>query len=100
MQMFVTTNYLLLLLLTTYLGRVELLIRADVALASLGAVPVRGVSMQCEHIRVLPRRGDSHCRATTVLLRCYGRGAAVGVQCCVLNMARARRRQTTRRSVS
>ena len=48
MQMFVTTNYLLLLLLTTYLGRVELLIRADVALASLGAVPGEG----CEHIGV------------------------------------------------
>ena len=43
--------------------------------------------MQCEHIGVLPRRGDSHCRATTVLLRCYGRGAAVGVQCCVLHGA-------------
>ena len=40
------------------------------------------------------------CRAAAVLLRRYGRGAAVRVQCCVLrHMAHARRRQTARRSV-
>eukprot|EP00964_Phaeocystis_antarctica_P005738 scaffold3132_cov60-Phaeocystis_antarctica.AAC.2 len=44
--------------------------------------PLAQYLVGCEHIGVLPRRGDSHCRAAAVLLPCCCRAAAVLLPCC------------------